>query len=86
MNELARQSSARRGAWLCGLCSRGAGFSHLKRHLAAHHRHGASRAATDEEWRAFLDVTGRPTNLARAGALVRRRPSPRRPNPGAPDA
>ena len=53
--------------WLCGLCAREISWSHVKRHLAAHDRHGASRAATDEEWLAFLDGTGqwpRPTPIS----------------------
>jgi hypothetical protein len=85
MAEPARQGTAPRRSRLSGLCARGVSFSHMKRHLAAHDRHGASRAATDEEWLAFLDATGWPTNLTPAGALLRRRSNSRRSNPDAPD-
>lgn len=51
-----------RTTWLCGICAREISASHVKRHLAAHDRHGTSRAATDEEWLAFLDATGWPAD------------------------
>ncbi len=51
----------RRRTWLCGVpgCGREISQSHMKRHLAAHDRAGADRTATDAEWIAFADATGR---------------------------
>lgn len=53
---------ARRGprtTWLCGTCAREITDTHLKRHLAAHDRHGVEREVTNDEWTAYLKATGK---------------------------